>query len=230
MITMAWQAEGRGLTACARVRVQGRAEPEMAEIKLAKLPFLLAWVGRERDHKVAHIGVSCGQRHRRGPELLVEAKSIMPKLLLAAFDFWLWISWARSFRRRHGSAHDGTHLTPFVQAGPPPTRLVGLDVTERSHGNCCGVGQCRHHDAAAVQQDGPGIHVYERVDVDGDHQPRGADHGFRQLADSSGAEDVNVIDQSKVRMARICQHAAHYRDVCFESMLDEARSTRTLRF
>ncbi len=116
---------------------------KMAEIKLAKLKFLFGVATVENaNHKVAHIRAIPADKIIEGDrEMLAEAKSIMPKLLLAPFDVLVVDQLGKEFSGGGMDPHTtGRTGTQFVKAGPPPTRLVVLDVTERSHGNCCGVG------------------------------------------------------------------------------------------
>jgi hypothetical protein len=74
-------------------------------------------------------------------KLLAEAKANMPKLLLQPLDILLVDQLGKEFS---GGGMDpyitGRAPTPYLDPGPTATRVVVLDVTDRSHGNSCGVG------------------------------------------------------------------------------------------
>ena len=195
----------------------GELSLKMAEIKLAKLPFLFGVATVENaNHKVAHIRAIGADKIIEGDrELLVEAKSMMPKLLLAPFDVLVVDQLGKEYSGGGMDPHTtGRTATPFVQGWSAADTAGGAGCDRAQPRQLLRRGQCRHYDTAAVQQDGPGIHVYERADVDGNQfRPRGTDYGFRQAGDSGCAEDVQRDRPEQGEGGADCQHAAHYRDV-----------------
>ena len=158
-------------------------------------------------------------------ELLVEAKSIMPKLLLAPFDVLVVDQLGKEFSGGGMDPHTtGRTVTTFVQAGQPPTRLVVLDVTERSHGNCCGVGNA---DITTRRLFNKMDQEYTYTNVLTSTVTNSGRVGLimdsDKLAIQAALKTCNVIDQSKVRMARIANTLHITEMFVSESMLDEAR-------
>jgi hypothetical protein len=118
----------------------------------------------------------------------------------------------------------GRTVTPFVQAGPPPTRLVVLDVTERSHGNCCGVGNAditTRRLFSKMDQEYTYTNVLTSTVTNSGRV--GLIMDSDKLAIQAALKTCNVIDHSKVRMARIANTLHITEMFVSESMLDEAR-------
>jgi len=173
---MAWEAEGRGLRMCPGSG-SWRAEPEEAEIKLAAAVLFGVASGRDANHKVRTSGRFLRTRSSKGPELLVEARASCRNCCWRRSMFWLWISWARSFQAEAWIAHDGTHCDAIRSSGTA-AKVGGAGCDERSTGIAAAWANADITDARLFT-DGPGIHVYERVDVDVTTQAAWADHGFR---------------------------------------------------
>jgi len=78
---------------------------------------------------------------RREPELLEEARRLMPTIPFPEFDILV----VDIIGKNHsGDGADpnitGTYCTPYASGGPQIQRYVVLDVSEESHGNALGVG------------------------------------------------------------------------------------------
>ena len=116
---------------------------EMAKVKLAKLPILFGIGSVENAYdRVAKIAAIPAERIIEDErKLLVEAKNNMPRLLLQRLDILVVDQLGKEFS---GGGMDpyitGRAPTPYLDPGPTATRVVVLDITERSHGNSCGVG------------------------------------------------------------------------------------------
>jgi len=116
---------------------------EMAKIKIDKLPVLfgIGTIENAYDH-ISKIKVLLAENIIEDErKLLCEAKKQMPKLLLKPLDVLLVDYMGKEFS---GGGMDpyttGRPPTPYVQCGLSPTRMVVFDLTNRSHGNACGVG------------------------------------------------------------------------------------------
>jgi nickel-dependent lactate racemase len=116
---------------------------DMARIKIEQAPFLFG-IGTvenayDRVRKIAAIPAEDIIEKERA--LLVESKENMPGLLLKPIDVLIVDQIGKEFS---GSGMDpyttGRAATPYLSVGPEPGRIVVLDVTDRSHGNCCGMG------------------------------------------------------------------------------------------
>jgi hypothetical protein len=205
----------------------GELSLKMAEIKLAKLPCLFGVATVENaHHKVAHIRAIGADKIIDGDrELLVEAKSMMPNLLLAPFDVLVVDQLGKEYSGGGMDPHTtGRTATPFVKAGPPPTRLVVLDVTERSLGNCCGVGNA---DITTRRLFNKMDQEYTYTNVLTSTVTNSGRVGLimdsDKLAIQAALKTCNVIDQSKATVARIA-NTLHITEMFIsESMLDEAR-------
>jgi hypothetical protein len=77
----------------------------------------------------------------REPELLIQAKKMMPKILFQNFDILIVDKIGKNFS---GDGMDpnitGTYCTPFAYGGPKIQRYVLLDLSEETNGNALGVG------------------------------------------------------------------------------------------
>jgi hypothetical protein len=77
----------------------------------------------------------------REPELLREAKRLMPRILIPRFDILVVDQIGKNIS---GDGADpnitGTYCTPYASGGPEIQRYVILDLTEETHGNAIGVG------------------------------------------------------------------------------------------
>jgi hypothetical protein len=116
---------------------------EMARVKLAKLPILfgVGTVENAYDQVAKIAAIPAEQIIETEQRLLPQAKSYMPRLLLQPLDILLVDQLGKEFS---GGGMDpyitGRAPTPYLDPGPTATRVVVLDVTDRSHGNSCGVG------------------------------------------------------------------------------------------
>jgi hypothetical protein len=118
----------------------------------------------------------------------------------------------------------GRTATPFVKTGPPPTRLVVLDVTERSHGNCCGVGNA---DITTRRLFNKMDQEYTYMNVLTSTVTNSGRVGLimdsDKLAIQAALKTCNVIDQSKAKVARIA-NSLHITEMFLsESMIDAAK-------
>ncbi len=118
---------------------------KMARIKLDRLPFLfgIGTVENAYDH-IAEIAVIAAEDIiETERKLLQEAKANMPRLLLPTMDVLLVDQMGKEFS---GGGMDpyttGRAPTPYLEFeyGPTATKMVVLDISERSHGNASGMG------------------------------------------------------------------------------------------
>jgi hypothetical protein len=93
-------------------------------------------------HETARIEALPAQEiANREPDLLEEARRLMPRLYIEAIDV---LVIDRIGKDISGTGFDtnvvGRYHTPYASGGPEVTRLVILDLTDVSHGNANGVG------------------------------------------------------------------------------------------
>ncbi len=116
---------------------------DMAKIKLDQLPILfgIGTVENAYDHIAKIKAVAAENIIETERELLQESKANMPRLLLQPLDVLIIDQMGKEFS---GGGMDpyttGRAPTPYVQTGPTATKMVVLDLTDRSHGNASGMG------------------------------------------------------------------------------------------
>ncbi|MDR3673914.1 MAG: lactate racemase domain-containing protein [Acidobacteriota bacterium] len=200
---------------------------EMAKVKLAKLPFLFGVGTVENAYdRVARIAaIPAEQIIEAERELLAEAKRNMPRLLLQPMDILIVDQLGKEFS---GGGMDpyitGRAPTPFLDPGPTATRVVVLDVTERSHGNSCGVGMA----------DITTRRLFNKMDLEYTYAniltstvTASARIGLimesDRLAIQAAVKTCNAADLGRVRMVRIANTLEVGEILVSESMMDDAR-------
>ena len=124
----------------------------------------------------------------------------------------------------------GRPPTPFLHPGPSATRVVVLDVTDRSHGNSCGVGMA----------DITTRRLFNKMDLEYTYAniltstvTASARIGLimdsDRLAIQAAMKTCNAPDPSRIRMVRIA-NTLHVTEIYVsECMLEEARSHPGIR-
>ncbi len=75
------------------------------------------------------------------PQLLLKAKSLMPKILIDEFDILIVDQIGKNFSGDGADPNiSGSFATPYVQGGPRYERYIILDLSEETHGNASGLG------------------------------------------------------------------------------------------
>jgi hypothetical protein len=116
---------------------------EMAKIKLRQAHFLfgIGTVENAYDRIMNIEAIPAENIIERERVLLVDAKANMPSILLQPIDVLIVDQIGKEFS---GGGIDpyttGRAPTPFISVGPGPNKLAVLDITDRSHGNACGMG------------------------------------------------------------------------------------------
>jgi hypothetical protein len=199
---------------------------EMAKLKLARLPILfgVATVENAYDRVARIAAIPAEQIVDTERKLLAESKTLMPRLSLQPFDILVVDQLGKEFS---GGGMDpyitGRAPTPFLDPGPSATRVVVLDVTDRSHGNCCGVGMA---DITTRRLFNKMDLEYTYANVLTSTVTASARVGLimdsDRLAIQAAMKTCNVPDSSKSRMVRIANtlHVAEMQ--ISECMLEEA--------
>ncbi|MEM0907685.1 MAG: lactate racemase domain-containing protein [Pseudomonadota bacterium] len=116
---------------------------EMAKVKIAKAPILfgLATVENAYDKVAVAEVVFPEEMLSREPDLLTLARAKMPKILLDHIDVLVVNEMGKEFS---GTGMDpnitGRPGTPYVQSNYTASKLVILDMSEKSAGNATGLG------------------------------------------------------------------------------------------
>lgn len=217
----------KGAESCHKLGFGHMAEfiVEMARIKLQKAPILfgIGTVENAYDHirKIAAIPAERIIEAER--PLLVEAKANMPGILLKPIDVLIVDQMGKEFS---GGGMDpyttGRAVTPYISVGPEPTRMAVLDVTEKSHGNVCGMGVA----------DFSTRRLFNKIDFEATYINNLTSTAISakvpiildtdRLAIQAAVKTCNVFEPSQVRMVRIA-NSLHVETIYIaESMLEEA--------
>jgi hypothetical protein len=110
-------------------------------IQKAKINFAIALL-ENPFHETCHIEVLKKEEiERQEPHLLEEAKRLSQKLYFDNLDVLIIDEIGKDIS---GTGFDtnvvGRYHTPYANGGPKITRIVTLDLTDKSHGNASGVG------------------------------------------------------------------------------------------
>jgi len=117
--------------------------PSFARITLAtgKVLFGVGIVEDSFDNTCRIEAIPSREIESREPQLLEEARRLMPKIPFAEFDVLVVDRIGKNFS---GDGADpnitGTYCTPYASGGPRIKRYVILDVADDSHGNSVGIG------------------------------------------------------------------------------------------
>jgi hypothetical protein len=181
--------------------------PEIAEVKLRQLPFLfgLATVENAYDRPAKIVAVPAEEILETERKLLAESRENMPRLLLQPLDILVVDQQGKEFS---GGGMDpyitGRAPTPYLSLGPTPTRVVCLDLTEYSHGNCCGAGMA----------DITTRRMFNKIDFEQTYANVltstvtssariGLIFDSDRLAIQAAIKTCNVLDSAQIRMTRI---------------------------
>jgi hypothetical protein len=117
--------------------------PEMAKITLSKVPiiFALGTIENAYDRPCKIVAVPAEKLEDEEPKLLLEAKSLMPRILLEELDVLIVDEIGKDIS---GDGMDpnitGRFATPYASGGANATRVVVLRLTDKTHGNANGIG------------------------------------------------------------------------------------------
>jgi hypothetical protein len=182
-------------------------------------------------HETARLEVLAGPDiPRREPLLLEEAWRLYPKLYFDQLDVLIIDEIGKDIS---GTGFDtnvvGRYHTPFVSGGPTITRVAVLDITERSHGNANGLGILdfttrRVFDKFSFDNTYPNsltstvpMSVKIPMVLKNDRQ-----------AIQAAIKTCNILDKSKVRLARIRNTVALDEIAVSENLLPEVEKSGAL--
>ncbi|WP_082236062.1 lactate racemase domain-containing protein [Halobacillus massiliensis] len=116
---------------------------EMAKITLAKAPviFGLASIENAYDRPAKVVAIPAEEIEMREPDLLKEAKALMPKIYFDSIDVLIVDELGKDIS---GDGMDpnitGRYATPYATGGPDVKRIAVLGLTKKTHGNANGIG------------------------------------------------------------------------------------------
>lgn len=117
--------------------------PMFGKVILKNAPILcgLALLENAYDQTREIVSLTPAEIIDQEPELLMRAKSYMPRILFDSCDILIVDEMGKNIS---GDGMDpnisGRFPTPFAEGGIKAQRVAVLDLTEESHGNACGIG------------------------------------------------------------------------------------------
>jgi hypothetical protein len=134
----------KGAEACHRLGFEnmGRNVEEIGRFVLEKAPFLfgVALVENARNGLSRAEVIDAGDIPSREPELLEEARRLHPSIGLDRFDILVIDEIGKDIAGTGFDTNIAGRYYSYLEGGPDVTRLVLLDLTEKTDGNANGVG------------------------------------------------------------------------------------------
>lgn len=202
--------------------------PAMAREAIAKAPILfgIGTVENAYDHVAKIVVAGADNLIETDRKLLVEAKASMPSIGFSLIDVLVIDEIGKDIS---GDGMDpnitGRYPTPYPTGGPEVTKMVVLDLTEKTNGNANGVGTAdfttrrlvNKADYKAMYANGITSTVVGPTAI-----PMTLDNDSEAIR--AAVKTSNALDFSKVRLVRI-KNTLHLGEFMIsESLLDEARA------
>jgi hypothetical protein len=199
----------------------------MARVALGEAPFLfgVATVENAYDRIARVVAIPAEEIVEAEEELLVEAKRSMPRILFNPLDVLVVDLMGKEFS---GTGTDpnitGRASTPFLATAQRVTKMVTLDLSERSHGNATGVGfadvttrrlfQKMDLEATYANHITSTVLVHAKIPLMTDSD---------RLAIQAAVKTCNVRDLARVRLVHV-KNTLHLETIGIsEALLEEAR-------
>ncbi|MET1179210.1 lactate racemase domain-containing protein [Peribacillus simplex] len=206
--------------------------PEMAKISLTKAPIIfgLATIENAYDKPAKIVAVPAEELEEVEPGLLLEAKSLMPKLHFDSIDVLIVNELGKDIS---GDGMDpnitGNFATPYATGGPDVKRTVVLGLTEKTHGNANGIGMADMTTKAVMNEiewEKGYANALTSTVTDVVKLPMFLD--TQELAVKAAIKTCNAFDLNKVRVVRI-QNTLEIGEIWIsESMMEEALKNKNI--
>ncbi|SIR76676.1 protein of unknown function [Peribacillus simplex] len=206
--------------------------PEMAKISLTKAPIIfgLATIENAYDKPAKIVAVPAEELEEAEPGLLLEAKSLMPKIHFDSMDVLIVNELGKDIS---GDGMDpnitGNFATPYATGGPDVKRTVVLGLTEKTHGNANGIGMADMTTKAVMNEiewEKGYANALTSTVTDVVKLPMFLD--TQELAVKAAIKTCNAFDLNKVRVVRI-QNTLEIGEIWIsESMMEEASKNKNI--
>ncbi|WP_342613963.1 lactate racemase domain-containing protein [Peribacillus frigoritolerans] len=206
--------------------------PEMAKISLTKTPIIfgLATIENAYDKPAKIVAVPAEELEEVEPGLLLEAKSLMPKLHFDSIDVLIVNELGKDIS---GDGMDpnitGNFATPYATGGPDVKRTVVLGLTEKTHGNANGIGMADMTTKAVMNEiewEKGYANALTSTVTDVVKLPMFLD--TQELAVKAAIKTCNAFNLNKVRVVRI-QNTLEIGEIWIsESMMEEALKNKNI--
>ncbi|WP_340002245.1 lactate racemase domain-containing protein [Oceanobacillus sp. FSL K6-0127] len=207
--------------------------PAMARITLANAPIIfgLGTIENAYDRPAKIIAVPAEKIVEVEPELLLEAKSLMPRLMFNPIDVLVVDELGKDISGSGMDPHiTGRYPTPYATGDQKTSKIIVLDLTEQTHHNANGIGLA---DITTRK-------VFEKTAWD-----KGFANALTSLvtdvvkfpmfmntpesAVKAGIKTSALFDPSKVRLVRI-KNTLHIKEIYIsESLLAEAKQNENIK-
>lgn len=200
--------------------------PEMAKVSLSKAPIIfgLASIENAYDKTAKIVAVPAEDLEVVEPGLLLEAKSLMPKIHFDSMDVLIVNELGKDIS---GDGMDpnitGNFATPYATGGPDVKRTVVLGLTEKTHGNANGIGMADMTTKAVMNEikwEKGYANALTSTVTDVVKLPMFLD--TQELAVKAAIKTCNAFDLNKVRIVRIKNTLEIGEIWISESMMEEA--------
>lgn len=206
--------------------------PEMAKISLAKAPIIfgLATIENAYDKPAKIVAVPAEDLEEVEPGLLLEAKSLMPKIHFDSMDVLIVNELGKDIS---GDGMDpnitGNFATPYATGGPEVKRTVVLGLTEKTHGNANGIGMADMTTKAVMNEiewEKGYANALTSTVTDVVKLPMFLD--TQELAVKAAIKTCNAFNLNKVRVVRIKNTLEISEIWISESMMEEALTNKNI--
>ncbi|MDF2000822.1 lactate racemase domain-containing protein [Peribacillus frigoritolerans] len=206
--------------------------PEMAKISLTKAPIIfgLATIENAYDKPAKIVAVPAEELEEVEPGLLLEAKSLMPKIHFDSIDVLIVNELGKDIS---GDGMDpnitGNFATPYATGGPDVKRTVVLGLTEKTHGNANGIGMADMTTKAVMNEiewEKGYANALTSTVTDVIKLPMFLD--TQELAVKAAIKTCNAFDLNKVRVVRIKNTLEIGEIWISESMMEEALKNKNI--
>ncbi|GAA1373679.1 lactate racemase domain-containing protein [Peribacillus frigoritolerans] len=200
--------------------------PEMAKVSLSKasIIFGLASIENAYDEPAKIVAVPAEDLEVVEPGLLLEAKSLMPKIHFDSMDVLIVNELGKDIS---GDGMDpnitGNFATPYATGGPDVKRTVVLGLTEKTHGNANGIGMADMTTKAVMNEikwEKGYANALTSTVTDVVKLPMFLD--TQELAVKAAIKTCNAFDLNKVRIVRIKNTLEIGEIWISENMMEEA--------
>ncbi|MEC0276464.1 nickel pincer cofactor-dependent isomerase, group 22 [Peribacillus frigoritolerans] len=206
--------------------------PEMAKVSLSKAPIIfgLASIENAYDKPAKIVAVPAEYLEAVEPGLLLQAKSLMPKIHFDSMDVLIVNELGKDIS---GDGMDpnitGNFATPFATGGPDVKRTVVLGLTEKTHGNANGIGMADMTTKAVMNEikwEKGYANALTSTVTDVVKLPMFLD--TQELAVKAAIKTCNAFDLNKVRIVRIKNTLEIGEIWISESMMEEALKNKDI--
>ncbi|MBS4224191.1 lactate racemase domain-containing protein [Lederbergia citrea] len=205
----------------------------MTRIAMEKTPLIfgLATIENAYDRPAKVVAVPIEEVEKLEPDLLKEAKSLMPRILFDSIDVLVVNELGKDIS---GDGMDpnitGRFATPYASGGPEVKRTVVLGLTKKTDGNANGIGLADMTTKAVVDQivwEKGYANALTSTVVDVIKLPMVLEND--EMAVKAAIKTCNALDLSKVKVVRITNTLDIGEIWISASMLEEAKSIKDIQ-